>query len=124
LFRQQPETLVSTPVEALLPTRLRERHIAHRIKYMSEPRMRPMGTGLDLIARRADGTTVPVDIMLNPLKNLAEPMVLAVVRDISARRLAEEDARRSRAMCSKPWVPAYSSRHYVPTARSSRSISC
>src|SRR5262249_27445874 len=43
LFGQEPATLVSTPVEALLPERLRERHIAHRAKYTSEPHMRPMG---------------------------------------------------------------------------------
>jgi PAS domain S-box-containing protein len=90
LFGEEPRTLLSAPVEALLPEHLRERHIAHRAKYNSEPRMRPMGTGLDLVARRADGATFPVDIMLNPLKHLAEPMVLAVVRDMTDRRAAED----------------------------------
>jgi PAS domain S-box-containing protein len=96
MFGQEPRTLVSGQVEALLPEHLRERHIAHRAKYNSEPRMRPMGTGLDLVARRADGTTFPVDIMLNPLKHLAEPMVLAVVRDITGRRATEDAVRQSR----------------------------
>jgi PAS domain S-box-containing protein len=99
LFGQEPATLVSAPVEALLPEHLRERHIGHRTKYTSsEPHMRPMGTGLDLAGRRADGSTFPVDIMLNPLKHLAEPMVLAVVRDVTDRRLAEETLHKSRAM--------------------------
>jgi PAS domain S-box-containing protein len=93
LFRQEAQTLVSSPVEALLPEDLRERHTAHRAEYNSNPHMRPMGTGLDLVARRADGTTCPVDIMLNPLKHLAEPMVLAVVRDMTERRAAEEQRR-------------------------------
>jgi PAS domain S-box-containing protein len=99
LFGQEPTTLVSAPIEALLPEHLRERHIGHRTKYTSsEPHMRPMGTGLDLAGRRADGTTFPVDIMLNPLKHLAEPMVLAVVRDVTDRRVAEETLHKSRAM--------------------------
>jgi len=51
--------------------------------------MRPMGTGLDLVARRADGTTFPADIMLSPLQHLAEPIVLAVVRDMTERQAAE-----------------------------------
>jgi PAS domain S-box-containing protein len=93
LFRQEARTLVSSPVEALLPEHLRERHIAHRVEYNSDPHMRPMGTGLDLVARRADGTTCPVDIMLNPLKHLAEPMVLAVVRDMTERRATEEGSK-------------------------------
>src|SRR5215475_13354132 len=99
LFGQEPTTLVSAPIDALLPEHLRERHIGHRTKYTSsEPHMRPMGTGLDLAGRRADGTTFPVDIMLNPLKHPAEPMVLAVVRDITDRRAAEEAVRQSRRM--------------------------
>jgi PAS domain S-box-containing protein len=99
LFGREPTTLVSGPVEALLPEHVRERHIGHRTKYTSsEPRMRPMGTGLDLAGRRADGTTFPVDIMLNPLKHLAEPMVLAVVRDVTDRRATEDALRNSRAM--------------------------
>jgi PAS domain S-box-containing protein len=97
LFGQQPATLISTPVEALLPERIRERHLAHRAKYDLEPRRRPMGRGLDLVARRADGTTFPVDIMLNPLKHLAEPMVLAVVRDMTDIRALEEALRQARA---------------------------
>ncbi len=101
MFAKEPATLVSTPVEALLPEHLRERHIAHRAKYNLEPRRRPMGRGLDLVARRADGTTCPVDIMLNPLRHLAEPMTLAVVRDVTDRRAAEEAVRQSRTMFEK-----------------------
>ena len=56
--------------------------------------MRPMGTGLDLVARRADGTTFPVDIMLSPLQHPAEPIVLAVVRDMTERQAAERLLRR------------------------------
>jgi PAS domain S-box-containing protein len=101
LFGQESISLVSAPVEALLPEHLRKRHIGHRAKYTSEPHMRPMGTGLELAGRRADGTTFPVDIMLNPLKHLAEPMVLAVVRDVMDRRAAEEALRQSRTMFEK-----------------------
>jgi len=90
LFGQEPATLVSLPVEALIPEHFRERHIAHRAKYALEPRMRPVGTGLDLVGRRADGTAFPVDIMLNPLQHLAEPMVLAVVRDMTERQTTEQ----------------------------------
>jgi len=95
LFGQEPATLVALPVEALIPEHLRERHIAHRANYALAPRIRPMGAGLDLVAHRADGTTFPVDIMLTPLEHLAEPMVLAVVRDMTEHRAAEEALRQS-----------------------------
>jgi PAS domain S-box-containing protein len=60
-----------------------------------------MGRGLDLFARRADGTTFPVDIMLNPLKHLAEPMTLAVVRDMTDIRALEEALRQARTAFEK-----------------------
>jgi PAS domain S-box-containing protein len=84
------KTLVSAPVEAIIPEHLREPHNAHRAKYALEPPVRPTGTGLDLFARRPDGTPFPVDIMLNPLQHLAQPMVLAVVRDMTERQAAEQ----------------------------------
>jgi PAS domain S-box-containing protein len=90
MFGQEVRTLVSNPVEVLLPEHLRERHIAHRARYNADPRVRQMGTALNLVARRADGTTFPVDIMLNPLRHLVEPMVLAIVRDTTERQAAEE----------------------------------
>src|SRR5262249_31044712 len=52
-------------------------------------------------ARRADGTTFPVDIMLNPLQHLAEPMVLAVVRDMTDLRALEEALRQARTAFEK-----------------------
>ncbi len=62
LFGQDPRTLVSTPVEALLPEHLRERHSAHRAEYNSDPHMRPMvpaSTSLPdaRMARRARSTS-------------------------------------------------------------------
>jgi PAS domain S-box-containing protein len=97
MFVQEPAALVSTLVEALLPEHLRERHIAHRNKYNSDPRTRLMGEGFDLVGRRANGAIFPVDIMLKPLTHLAEPMVLAVVRDMTDRRTAEAALRKSEA---------------------------
>jgi PAS domain S-box-containing protein len=98
VFGREPRSLVSAPVEALLPEHLRERHVDHRRKYASDPHLRPMGAGLDLAGRRADGTTFPVDIMLSPIKHLDEPMVLAVVRDVTDRRAREEALRKNRTM--------------------------
>jgi PAS domain S-box-containing protein len=86
-----------SPLGALLPD-IRKRQIGHRGKYPLDPRMWPMGTRFELVGRRADGTTFPVDVMLNPLKHLAEPTALAVIRDITDRRAAEAALRQSRAM--------------------------
>ena len=46
-----------------------------------------MGLGLDLLARRKDGSTVPVEISLS----YSQGLTMAFVSDISARKLASQE---------------------------------
>ncbi|MCK6625606.1 MAG: PAS domain S-box protein [Anaerolineae bacterium] len=87
MFGYSKAELQNQSLGLLLPERFRERHVAHRIRYMAEPRMRSMGADLELFARRKDGSEFPVDIMLSPLTT-AEG-IIAVVRDISEQKRAE-----------------------------------
>jgi PAS domain S-box-containing protein len=93
--------LLGQPIEMLLPERFRGRHLAHRASYMKDAKTRPMGSGLELWAQRGDGSEFPVDIMLSPIEIGQRRLVLAVVRDITERRGAEEALRQSRTMFEK-----------------------
>jgi PAS domain S-box-containing protein len=66
LFGRTREQLVGHPVESLIPPRLRDRHPQHRENFFDDPRVRPMGAGLELFALRGDGTEIPVEISLSP----------------------------------------------------------
>jgi PAS domain S-box-containing protein len=90
LFGSEPGDLVGRSVEQLLPDELRAVHRAHRTRYRADPVNRPMGSGLDLEARRADGSRVPVEVSLSPLQIGDEMHVIAAVRDVSARVAADE----------------------------------
>ncbi|MFB6130325.1 MAG: PAS domain-containing sensor histidine kinase [Salinigranum sp.] len=85
LFGYEPEELRGRVVERLLPEDDREAHVAHRESYTADPETRPMGAGLDLYARRKDGTTVPVDVSLSPIEMDGELRVITVVRDVTER---------------------------------------
>jgi len=89
LFGLPRERMLGQSIEMLVPERLRDRHLAHRVNYMKDPKTRPMGSDLQLMAQRADGSEFPVDIMLSPIEIEQRRVVLAVVRDITERKRAE-----------------------------------
>ncbi|MFO0985105.1 MAG: PAS domain S-box protein [Planctomycetota bacterium] len=90
LFLYRRDELVGKPIELLVPERFRSRHPGDRAQYLADPKARPMGAGRDLFGLRRDGTEVPVEIGLNPVKTDAGLLVLATLVDISARKRAEE----------------------------------
>jgi len=96
LFGYTRRELLDTPVELLLPERLRAVHITHRTSYEASPRTRPMGAGLDLVGRRKDGAEFPVEISLSPLRIGRRLLVTAIVRDVTGRRVALAAERRAR----------------------------
>ncbi len=88
--------LQGQPIELLVPKRFREMHVAQRANYGSDPHLRPMGSGMELYAQRKDGSQFPVEIMLSPIKRNREGLVvLAVLRDITMRKRAEEALKNS-----------------------------
>jgi PAS domain S-box-containing protein len=60
LFGYSRNELMGKAVEMLVPARFRGGHPGHRSKFFAEPRIRPMGQGLDLWGLRADGTEFPI----------------------------------------------------------------
>jgi PAS domain S-box-containing protein len=94
-FGYDHDQLVGLGVDDLLPEAIRSAHAQHRQDYSNEPRVRPMGVGLLLQAARADGSEFPVEISLSPLHGSEGLLVVAVVRDISARLAADERLRAS-----------------------------
>ncbi|HUG73454.1 MAG TPA: ATP-binding protein [Steroidobacteraceae bacterium] len=96
LFGYKRAELVGQKVELLLPERFRGRHVEHRSGFGQSVRMRPMGAGLDLFARRRDGSEFPVEISLSPIEQGGNVMVAAAIRDVTDRARIESDMRIAR----------------------------
>ena len=90
LFGYRRDELLGRSIDMLVPERFRRGHAGLRASFSGAPIARPMGAGRDLYARRKDGTEVPVEIGLNPVRTGAVTFTLAAISDITARKLAEE----------------------------------
>jgi PAS domain S-box-containing protein len=88
-FGYEPREVIGKPLEELMPERFRMKHVGHRMKYMAHPASRPMGLGLDLYARRKDGSEFPVDISLVPFEADKGMVFTAFIRDLSDRKRYE-----------------------------------
>src|SRR5579872_5378046 len=73
----------------LIPERYYNRHVSERSGYISDPRVRPMGVGLELNGRRKDGTEFPVEISLSPIATTEGTFVASAIRDVTERKAFE-----------------------------------
>lgn len=89
LLQYDTASLVDSPLEHLLPERLRAQHALLIGRFMKAPARRTMGAGQALFARRADGSEIPIEIGLNPLNTPDGLRVLATLVDVSAARKAD-----------------------------------
>jgi PAS domain S-box-containing protein len=95
LFGYSPAELRGQPIEVLIPDGLRERHRAHRDRYLKAPRLRVMGTDQSLKARRKDGSEFPVEVSLSPWEGDDGLRATAAIRDVSERDKLRERSLES-----------------------------
>jgi len=90
LFGYNEGELEGKKIEDLIPNRFREKHHGYRDEFNAHPHARSMGGGMNLFARKKDGSEFPVEVSLSPYKNSKGDYVIAFVIDISIRKKAED----------------------------------
>jgi len=97
MFGHAPGALRGRPLEVLIPARIARQHIGYRDGYATNPSVRAMGTGRDLMALHSSGAEFPVEIALAPLEQGGGRLTLAAVTDISVRKDLENNLRQANA---------------------------
>jgi PAS domain S-box-containing protein len=90
LFGYSRQELIHGSIDRLIPESFHELHVKARQNYNRNPTVRPMGSRPGIMGRRADGREIPVEICLSPTSQSA---VVAIIRDITARKIVESDLR-------------------------------
>jgi PAS domain S-box-containing protein len=93
LFGYPRDELLGKPVEELVPKRYRGQHHAHRNGYFRQPKARSMGSDLELLGLRRDGSEFPVEISLSPLETEDGLLISSAIRDVTERKRTEAAAR-------------------------------
>jgi len=88
MFGWAPGELIGQAIEQLLPAPVREAHIHHRSIYFLAPRPRSMGKGLNLLGKRKDGSTFPIEVSLSHVDTVGGVRAIAFVTDITERQEA------------------------------------
>ena len=89
-FGYSRDELLGQKVKNIIPEGFAERLIADGTRSAAEALAQQIGTGIELIAKRKDGSEFPIEIMLSPLESAEGTLVTAAIRDISVRRAAEK----------------------------------
>jgi PAS domain S-box-containing protein len=95
LFGYGRDELLGQSIEMLVPARFREAHPARRVGFLADPRVL---SGVELSAVRKDGTEFPTEMSLSPLETEDGVLISAAIRDITQRRVFENELRHSRAV--------------------------
>jgi PAS domain S-box-containing protein len=93
-FGYSRDELIGQQVRDIIPHGFAERLIADGTRSAAEALAQQIGTGIELIGQRKDGTEFPLEIMLSPLESAEGILVTAAIRDISVRKSAEEHLAR------------------------------
>jgi PAS domain S-box-containing protein len=88
-FGYHRDELLGQQVTNIIPSGFAERLIADGTRTAAQALAQQIGTGIELLARRKDGSDFPIEIMLSPLESGDGILVTAAIRDISVRKAAE-----------------------------------
>ncbi|HVH68612.1 MAG TPA: PAS domain S-box protein [Gemmatimonadales bacterium] len=89
MFGYPAEEVSGQPLTVLMPERLREQHRAGVARYLATGEPRVVGSTVELVGRKRDGSEFPVELSLASWKRGAEVAFTGILRDISRRKAAE-----------------------------------
>jgi PAS domain S-box-containing protein len=87
--------------DVIIPLSLREKHRQGFARYLATGEARVIGRHVEVTAVRADGSEFPVELAITRIPLDGPPSFTGYLRDITERKQAEEELRRSEAFLAE-----------------------
>lgn len=95
IFGYRAEEVVGRNVAILMPEPYRGEHDRYMRNYLTTGQARIIGIGREVAGQRKDGSVFPMDLAVGESRVGGRRIFAGIVRDISERKLAEEQLRHS-----------------------------
>lgn len=94
IFRYDAREVIGQNVKLLMPAPHCDEHDGYLIRYLKTGQARIIGIGRELIGRRKDGSTFPMDLAVSEVSDGAERFFTGIIRDISERKELQAEILR------------------------------
>ena len=109
MFGYAEEEAVGWPLTIIIPEGYRDAHRAGLDRYKTTGEANVIGNTVELIGLRRDGTEFPVELSLGSWETAAGVSFSAIIRDITERKRAEQNASLLHSASSGKWYFPFTS---------------
>ncbi|WP_276370080.1 PAS domain-containing sensor histidine kinase [Chryseolinea sp. H1M3-3] len=100
MFGYGDEEFTGMEIESLIPNSLSEKHRGHRAAFVNNAHPREMGKGMELVAKRKDGSEFIAEISLSPVSIDDQLFISAAIRDVSEKKEIMDQLKNQQILCS------------------------
>ncbi len=90
LFGYQTSEVIGKNVRVLMPNPWRDQHDAYLHRYLQTGEARIIGTGRQVLGRKKDGSTFPLDLAVSEVDQVGDRFFMGIMRDMSQQRYMEQ----------------------------------
>src|SRR5258708_429647 len=97
LFGYSADEVIGENVKMLMPQPYRHEHDRYITNYRDTRDPKIIGSGREVIGRRKDGSTFPMDLSVGEARQDGESIFVGIIRDLTSRKRTEAELEQARA---------------------------